>query len=73
MHVLGKDEGNRQTPFSMNFRPHLRFSFRLTDVTGSIDELSDDREMVMLGDNMGITVKLPLPTVMNEGFALRHA
>jgi translation elongation factor EF-Tu-like GTPase len=29
--------------------------------------------MVMPGDNLGITVKLPLPTVMNEGFALRHA
>jgi small subunit ribosomal protein S10 len=40
-------------------------------VTGSI-ELPKDKEMVMPGDNVTITVKLIAPIAMEEGPALRH-
>ena len=55
IYVLSKDEGGRHTPFFNNYRP--QFYFRTTDVTGSI-ELPADKEMVMPGDNVSITVKL---------------
>ncbi|MDO8653741.1 MAG: elongation factor Tu, partial [Undibacterium sp.] len=55
IYVLSKDEGGRHTPFFNNYRP--QFYFRTTDVTGSI-ELPKDKEMVMPGDNVSITVKL---------------
>ena len=66
-----KDEGGRHTPFFNNYRP--QFYFRTTDVTGSI-ELPADKEMVMPGDNVSITVKLIAPIAMEEGlrFAIRE-
>ena len=71
IYVLSKDEGGRHTPFFNNYRP--QFYFRTTDVTGSI-ELPADKEMVMPGDNVSITVKLINPTAMEEGlrFAIRE-
>ena len=71
IYVLSKDEGGRHTPFFNNYRP--QFYFRTTDVTGSI-ELPADKEMVMPGDNMSITVKLINPIAMEEGlrFAIRE-
>ena len=71
MYVLSKDEGGRHTPFFNNYRP--QFYFRTTDVTGSI-ELPKDKEMVMPGDNVSITVKLINPIAMEEGlrFAIRE-
>ena len=50
-----------------------QFYFRTTDVTGSI-ELPKDKEMVMPGDNVTITVKLIAPIAMEEGlrFAIRE-
>ena len=65
------DEGGRHTPFFNNYRP--QFYFRTTDVTGSI-ELPADKEMVMPGDNVSITVKLIAPIAMEEGlrFAIRE-
>lgn len=71
VYVLSKDEGGRHTPFFNNYRP--QFYFRTTDVTGSI-ELPEDREMVMPGDNVSITVKLIAPIAMEEGlrFAIRE-
>ncbi|PSB91517.1 elongation factor Tu [Candidatus Pandoraea novymonadis] len=71
IYVLGKDEGGRHTPFFNNYRP--QFYFRTTDVTGSI-ELPVDKEMVMPGDNVSITVKLIHPIAMEEGlrFAIRE-
>ena len=70
IYVLSKDEGGRHTPFFNNYRP--QFYFRTTDVTGSI-ELPADKEMVMPGDNVSITVKLINPIAMEEGlrFAIR--
>ena len=71
IYVLSKDEGGRHTPFFNNYRP--QFYFRTTDVTGSI-ELPADKEMVMPGDNVSITVKLINPIAMVEGlrFAIRE-
>ena len=68
---LSKDEGGRHTPFFNNYRP--QFYFRTTDVTGAI-ELPADKEMVMPGDNVSITVKLINPIAMEEGlrFAIRE-
>jgi hypothetical protein len=71
IYVLSKDEGGRHTPFFNNYRP--QFYFRTTDVTGAI-ELPKDKEMVMPGDNVTITVKLIAPIAMEEGlrFAIRE-
>jgi len=71
VYVLSKEEGGRHTPFFNNYRP--QFYFRTTDVTGSI-ELPADKEMVMPGDNVSITVKLINPIAMEEGlrFAIRE-
>ena len=71
VYVLSKDEGGRHTPFFNNYRP--QFYFRTTDVTGSI-VLPADKEMVMPGDNVSITVKLIAPIAMEEGlrFAIRE-
>jgi elongation factor Tu len=71
VYVLSKEEGGRHTPFFNNYRP--QFYFRTTDVTGSI-VLPADKEMVMPGDNVSITVKLIAPIAMEEGlrFAIRE-
>src|SRR3569623_3478294 len=71
VYILSKDEGGRHTPFFNNYRP--QFYIRPTDVTGSI-ELPKDKEMVMPGDNVSITVMLINPIAMEEGlrFALRE-
>src|SRR5687767_4731545 len=71
IYVLSKEEGGRHTPFFNNYRP--QFYFRTTDVTGAI-ELPKDKEMVMPGDNVSITVKLINPIAMQEGlrFAIRE-
>ena len=69
--MLSKEEGGRHTPFFNNYRP--QFYFRTTDVTGAV-ELPKDKEMVMPGDNVSITVKLINPIAMEEGlrFAIRE-
>jgi elongation factor Tu len=71
VYVLSKDEGGRHTPFFNGYRP--QFYFRTTDVTGSVD-LPEGTEMVMPGDNVGITVSLIQPIAMEQGlrFALRE-
>jgi elongation factor Tu len=71
IYVLSKEEGGRHTPFFNNYRP--QFYFRTTDVTGAV-ELAKDKEMVMPGDNVQITVKLIAPIAMEEGlrFAIRE-
>jgi elongation factor Tu len=71
VYVLSKDEGGRHTPFFNGYRP--QFYFRTTDVTGSVD-LPAGTEMVMPGDNVGITVSLIQPIAMEQGlrFAIRE-
>jgi len=71
VYVLSKDEGGRHTPFFSNYRP--QFYFRTTDVTGSID-LPEGVEMVMPGDNVGLTITLITPVAMEKAmrFAIRE-
>ncbi len=71
IYVLKKEEGGRHTPFHNRYRP--QFYFRTTDVTGEI-HLGEDRDMVMPGDNVSITVDLIVPIAMNKGlrFAIRE-
>src|ERR671912_220354 len=71
VYVLSKEEGGRHTPFFNGYRP--QFYFRTTDVTGSC-ELPEGTEMVMPGDNIGMTVTLIQPIAMEEGlrFAIRE-
>jgi elongation factor Tu len=71
VYILSKDEGGRHTPFFNGYRP--QFYFRTTDVTGTI-ELPEDKEMVLPGDNVQMTIKLLAPIAMEEGlrFAIRE-
>ena len=71
VYVLSKDEGGRHTPFFNGYRP--QFYFRTTDVTG-ICTLPSGVEMVMPGDNVGMTVDLINPIAMEDGlrFAIRE-
>jgi len=71
VYILKKEEGGRHTPFHNKYRP--QFYFRTTDVTGEIT-LPADREMVMPGDNLTITVELIADIALNENlrFAIRE-
>ncbi|MFA7188145.1 MAG: elongation factor Tu [Alphaproteobacteria bacterium] len=71
VYILTKDEGGRHTAFFSNYRP--QFYFSTTDVTGTI-ALPKDKEMVLPGDNVRITVSLIAPIAMDEGrrFAIRE-
>ena len=71
IYALSKEEGGRHTPFFANYRP--QFSFRTTDVTGSI-KLPEGTEMVMPGDNITLEVELLAPIAMNNNlrFAIRE-
>ena len=71
VYVLSKEEGGRHTPFFNKYRP--QFYFRTTDVTGEV-KLPDGTEMVMPGDNIGLTVSLIAPIAMEKGlkFAIRE-
>jgi len=71
VYVLSKEEGGRHTPFFNKYRP--QFYFRTTDVTGEVS-LPAGTEMVMPGDNIGLTVKLIQPIAMEKGlkFAIRE-
>jgi len=71
VYVLTKDEGGRHTPFFNGYRP--QFFFGTADVTG-ICTLPDGVEMVMPGDNLGITIELNKSVGMEKGqrFAIRE-
>ncbi|MEZ4655313.1 MAG: elongation factor Tu [Candidatus Eisenbacteria bacterium] len=71
VYVLSKDEGGRHTPFFNGYRP--QFYFRTTDVTGVVT-LPEGREMVMPGDNVGVSVELITPIAMEKElrFAIRE-
>ncbi len=70
-YILTKEEGGRHTPFFKGYRP--QFYFRTTDVTGVV-ELPEGTEMVMPGDNIGVTVQLITPIAMDKElrFAIRE-
>lgn len=69
--TLKKEEGGRHTPFFNGYRP--QFYFRTTDVTGTIT-LPEGREMVVPGDEVGVTVELVSKIAMDKElkFAVRE-
>lgn len=71
VYILTDKEGGRKTPFKSNYRP--QFYVRTTDVTGTIT-LPQDRQMVLPGDNLTVTVELIQPIALNVGlrFAIRE-
>ena len=71
VYVLTKEEGGRHKPFFDGYRP--QFYFRTTDVTGAA-HLPEGTEMVMPGDNVGLSVELIHPIAMEKGvrFAIRE-
>ena len=71
IYVLTKDEGGRHTPFFKGYRP--QFFFGTADVTG-VCELPEGTEMVIPGDNLGITIELGKPVAMEKSqrFAMRE-
>ena len=71
VYVLSKDEGGRHTPFFNNYRPAVLLPHHRRD---RLHRAAADKEMVMPGDNVSITVKLINPIAMEEGlrFAIRE-
>ncbi len=71
VYILTKEEGGRHTPFFNGYRP--QYYFRTTDVTG-VATLPEGVEMVMPGDNVGLTVELITPVAMEKElrFAIRE-
>jgi elongation factor Tu len=71
IYALTKEEGGRHTPFFTKYAP--QFFFRTANVTGSVT-LSEDRQMVMPGDNAEVTCELLVPMAIHEGmrFAFRE-
>ncbi|MFH1877933.1 MAG: elongation factor Tu [Candidatus Omnitrophota bacterium] len=71
VYILSKEEGGRHTPFFDGYRP--QFYIRTTDVTG-VAHLPEGTEMVMPGDNIGLTVELITPVALEKElrFAIRE-
>ncbi len=71
VYILTKEEGGRHTPFFNGYRP--QYYFRTTDVTG-VATLPQGVEMVMPGDNVGLSIELITPIAMDKGlrFAIRE-
>ncbi|MGB3399662.1 MAG: elongation factor Tu [Candidatus Deferrimicrobiaceae bacterium] len=71
VYILTKEEGGRHTPFFNGYRP--QYYFRTTDVTG-VATLPENVEMVMPGDNVGLTIELITPVAMEKElrFAIRE-
>ncbi len=71
VYILTKEEGGRHTPFFSGYKP--QFYIRTLDVTGAV-ELPSGVEMVMPGDNVGMSIKLIYPVAIEEGlrFAIRE-
>jgi len=69
--ALTTQEGGRHSPFFTGYRP--QFYFRTTDITGTV-ELPADRQMVMPGDNLELTIELIHTIAVEKGlrFAIRE-
>ena len=69
--ALTTQEGGRHSPFFTGYRP--QFYFRTTDITGTV-ELPPDRQMVMPGDNLELTIELIHTIAVEKGlrFAIRE-
>ncbi len=71
IYVLSQEEGGRHSPFFSGYRPQLFFN--TTDVTGTL-HLPEDKQMVMPGDNVEVTIELLTSVAMEPGlrFAIRE-
>jgi elongation factor Tu len=71
IYALTQEEVGRHSPFFTGYRPQLFFN--TTDVTGTV-QLPEDKQMVMPGDNVEITVELLTSVAMEPGlrFAIRE-
>jgi len=71
LYVLTTQEGGRHSPFFTGYRP--QFYFRTTDITGTV-ELPADRQMVMPGDTVELTIELIHTIAIEKGlrFAIRE-
>ena len=71
VYVLTKEEGGRHSPFFTGYRP--QFYFRTTDITGSVT-LPEDKQMVMPGDHVSLSVELINTIAIEKGlrFAIRE-
>lgn len=71
VYIMSKEEGGRHSPFFTGYRP--QFYFRTTDITGVVT-LPAEREMVMPGDNVDLTVDLISSIAMDKDlrFAIRE-
>ncbi|CAA7404838.1 unnamed protein product [Spirodela intermedia] len=76
VYVLKKEEGGRHSPFLVGYRP--QFYMRTTDVTGRVSEIrsdaGDEKQMVLPGDRVSMTVELIMPVACEQGmrFAIRE-
>jgi elongation factor Tu len=71
IYALTTQEGGRHSPFFSGYRP--QFYFRTTDITGTV-ELPADRQMVMPGDTLELTIELIHTIAIEKGlrFAIRE-
>jgi elongation factor Tu len=71
IYALTQTEGGRHSPFFTGYRP--QFYFRTTDVTGTV-KLAEDRQMVMPGDRVELTVELINTIAIEQGlrFSIRE-
>jgi elongation factor Tu len=71
IYALTTQEGGRHSPFFSGYRP--QFYFRTTDITGTC-ELPADRQMVMPGDTLELTIELIHTIAIEKGlrFAIRE-
>ena len=67
IYCLSKEEGGRHSPFFNGYRP--QFYFQTTDITGTVT-LSEDKQMVMPGDNTEINVGSFTQLLWRRGFVL---
>ena len=70
LHALTAAEGGRHTPFGADYQP--QFYVRTTDVSGTLD--LGERDFVMPGDSVEVTVTLGKPIALERGlgFAVRE-
>lgn len=69
VYVLKKEEGGRHSPFFAGVGPDPQFYMRITDVTGSVASIMNDKDeeskMVMPGDCVKM-VELVMPVACEQ-------
>jgi elongation factor Tu len=72
IYVLKSEEGGRKTPFSKGYRP--QFYIRTADITGLLEPLKSDIQIILPGDMLDVKVKIEKCTVITTGleFAIRE-